>query len=68
MTIDLQEYLPVLIPLVLLQVGLALFAIVDVLRHPNYRVGNRLIWIIVCALFSFIGPISYFAFGRGVDE
>lgn len=68
MNLNLQEYLPVLIPLLILQVGLAIFAIVDILRHPHYRIGNRLIWIIVCGLFSFIGPICYFAFGRGVDQ
>lgn len=45
MNLNLQEYLPVLIPLLILQVGLAIFAIVDVLRHPHYRIGNRLIWI-----------------------
>ncbi len=68
MTIDLNEYLPVLIPLIILQLGLALFAIVDVLRHPHYRFGNKPMWVIVCALLSFIGPICYFAFGKGAEE
>ncbi|KAF1291712.1 PLD nuclease N-terminal domain-containing protein [Candidatus Enterococcus leclercqii] len=68
MTIDLNQYLPVLIPLIILQVGLAIFAIVDVLRHPHYRFGNKLLWVLVCGLISFIGPICYFAFGKGVEE
>lgn len=62
---NLAEYLPILIPLILLQVGLAIFAIVDVVKHPHYKFGNQLLWILVCALISWIGPIVYFAFGKG---
>lgn len=67
-TSQLQEYLPVLIPLVLLQVGLAIFAIVDAWRHPHYKRGNKLLWTLVSALLSFIGPILYFAIGKGEEE
>ncbi|MDT2756257.1 PLD nuclease N-terminal domain-containing protein [Enterococcus asini] len=67
-TIPLQEYLPVLIPLIILQFGLAIFAIVDVWRHPHYKRGNKLVWTLVSALFSFIGPILYFAIGKGEEE
>ena len=35
------EYLPVLIPLIVLEVALALTALIHVLRHPNYRFGNK---------------------------
>lgn len=65
MNIDFMEYLPILIPLIILQLGLAIFAIVDVLKHPYYKFGNRTLWILVCALISLIGPIVYFAFGKG---
>ncbi len=65
MPIDLTTYLPILIPLVILQVGLAIFAILDVIKHPHYKFGNRTLWILVCALISWIGPIIYFAFGKG---
>ena len=61
------EYLPFLIPLVILQYGLAIFAIVHVIKHPNYKFGNQVMWIILSLFLSFIGPILYFMFGKGDD-
>lgn len=62
-----MEYLPFLIPLLAVQLVLAIVALIHVLKHPNYRFGNKLLWIIVVLLVSIIGPIIYFVFGRG-DE
>lgn len=67
MQLNVHEYLPILIPLIILQLGLAIYAIIDVLKHPHYKFGNQIVWIIICAVFSFIGPIVYFAFGKGED-
>lgn len=64
---QLQEYLPFLIPVIILELALALTALVHVLKHPNYRFGNRALWVIVVLLFQIIGPVVYFLFGRG-DE
>lgn len=63
----LVEYLPFLIPLIILQYGLAIFAIVHIIKHPNYKFGNQVMWIIVSLLLGFIGPIIYFMFGKGDD-
>ena len=63
----LLKYLPFLIPLALLQTGLMVFALVHVIRHPNYRIGNMVVWVLVVLLFSFIGPVVYFIFGRGEE-
>ena len=60
----LREYLPFLVPLVIAQVVLAVIALVHVLKHPNYRFGNKIMWIIIVCLFQFVGPIVYFVFGR----
>lgn len=65
---QLQEYLPVLLPLILLQVGLAIYTIVDIWRHPHYKRGTKLLWTVLAALLSFIGPILYFALGKGEEE
>lgn len=59
--------LPILIPLALIQLGLMVAAIVHILRHKSYRIGNRVIWIIVCLLVNIIGPVLYFAIGRGEE-
>lgn len=61
------EYLPFLIPLLILQVGLAIFAVVHIIRHPNYRFGTKPMWIIIVVFINLIGPILYFTFGKGED-
>jgi hypothetical protein len=63
----LKEYLPFIIPLVSVQLALAVTALVHVLRHPNYRFGNRVMWVLIVLFVNFIGPVVYFAFGKG-DE
>ena len=50
-------------PLLVLQLVLALVAIVDILRAHETR-GPKWIWIIVSLLGSMIGPILYFIVGR----
>ncbi|MBQ0139917.1 MAG: PLDc_N domain-containing protein [Kurthia sp.] len=65
---DIQALLPILIPLVLIEWTLAIVALVHVLRHPNYRFGNRIMWILIVLFVQFIGPIIYFLFGRGEHE
>ena len=65
-TIDiLLEYAPFLVPLILLQVGLAVFSAVHVIRHPNYRFGNQIMWLLIVIFIQFIGPLVYFIAGRG---
>lgn len=59
------EYLPFLIPLIILQLGLAIFSAIHVIRHPHYRFGNQVIWLLIVLLIQFIGPLIYFVFGRG---
>lgn len=62
---NLSEYLPILIPLVVVQLSLSLFALIHVLRHPMYRYGNKVMWSVIVLLLSFIGPILYLTTGRG---
>ncbi|WP_153723651.1 PLDc N-terminal domain-containing protein [Sporosarcina cascadiensis] len=59
------EYLPFLIPLILLQIGLVIFSAIHVIRHPHYRFGNQVMWLLIVLLLQFIGPLIYFVFGRG---
>ncbi len=59
------EYLPFLIPLAILQLGLAIFSAIHVIRHPHYRFGNQVMWLLIVLLIQFIGPLIYFVFGRG---
>jgi len=61
----LQEALPLIIPLIILEWTLAIVALVHVLKHPNYRFGNKAMWVIIVLFLQLIGPIAYFLFGRG---
>ena len=63
----LQECLPVLLPLVIVEFILMITALVHVLRHNTYRFGNKVMWAIIVVVIQFFGPVIYFVFGRG-DE
>ncbi|MEG0380120.1 MAG: PLD nuclease N-terminal domain-containing protein [Kurthia sp.] len=65
---DLQQLLPIIIPIFLIQVILAITALVHVLKHPNYKFGNKIMWIIIVLFIQMIGPIIYFLFGRGEED
>jgi Ni/Fe-hydrogenase subunit HybB-like protein len=60
-----QEILPLLIPLVVLQLTLVAVGLYDLTR-PERRVkgGNKLVWGLVIAFFQLLGPLVYFLFGR----
>ena len=61
---ELREYLPILLPVLIIGLTLAIVALIHVLKHPNYRFGNKTIWILVVLLVQIVGPIVYFVFGR----
>lgn len=63
----LKEYLPFLIPLVIVQLALGLTALVHVFKHPHYRFGNKVMWALIVMFVNFIGPILYFTVGRGEE-
>ena len=62
------EYLPVLIPLVIIQFALMITALVHAVKHPKYKTGNMIIWILVILFVNIIGPVLYFIIGRGEAE
>lgn len=62
-----KEYLPFLIPIMIIQIVLMITALVHVLKHKNYRFGNRIMWILIVVLINIIGPILYFTIGRGEE-
>ncbi len=59
----LMQYLPLLIPLLLIQLGLMIFAIIDLLKRNKTR-GPKWVWALVILFVNFIGPIIYFVIGR----
>ena len=67
MTIDLSGLLPILIPLIIIQLGLTVAALVHILTHKTYKTGTRAMWVIISLLINTIGPVLYFILGRS-DE
>jgi hypothetical protein len=63
----LMEYLPFIIPILLVEWALMIAALIHVLRHNNYRFGNRILWIIIVIVLQIIGPIIYFTIGKGEE-
>ncbi|MCC0644088.1 MULTISPECIES: PLD nuclease N-terminal domain-containing protein [unclassified Clostridioides] len=64
---NLMEYLPLLLPVIILNLILVITALIHIIKHPNYKIGNKAIWILLVLFISIIGPILYFTIGRG-DE
>lgn len=54
----------VVVPLLLIQVGLIVWALVDLTKRDRVRGGSKLVWVLVIVLIEFIGPILYLAWGR----
>ncbi len=59
------QMLLLVLPIVIIELGLIIFALRDLLR-PERRVrgDSKLMWGIIVVLFGFIGPIVYFIVGR----
>ena len=59
------EFLPFLIPLMIVQFSLLGYSLYHILTHKNYKRGSRTLWLIITiVLMNFIGPILYFLLGK----
>lgn len=62
---QIMEFLPFLIPLVIVQFTLLGYTLYHILTHNTYKRGNRTIWlIVVLVLMNYVGPILYFVLGK----
>jgi hypothetical protein len=59
----LNEYLPLLIPVLIIQLVLIVFALTDLARREQTR-GPKWVWVLVIVFVNMIGPIVYFLVGR----
>lgn len=60
-----EEILPFLIPIVILEVILFGITLHHILTHEHYKRGNRSMWIIISIVgIAFLGPLLYFMIGR----
>ena len=59
-----REYLPILIPIVILEIGLMIYSLNHVLKQSRYRFGNKIMWVIIVVFIQIIGPIMYLTIGK----
>jgi hypothetical protein len=62
-TDELSRLLPLLAPILLIQLALIVAGLVDLARRERTR-GPKWAWALVILLVSMIGPIVYFLVGR----
>ena len=58
-----RPLLPFLIPIALLQVGLIVVALMDLVRRERTR-GPKWLWAVIIVFVNLIGPILYLVLGR----
>lgn len=60
---ELIRYIPLLIPLFILQLILMAAALLDIFRNKRTR-GPEWVWVLVVIFVATIGPIIYFIAGK----
>ncbi len=60
---ELTPYIPLLVPLFLLQLVLTVVALIDIFRNKRTK-GPQWVWVLVVIFVATIGPIIYFVAGR----
>ncbi len=58
-----KEWIPLLIPIVILELALMIAALVDLVRREKTK-GPKWMWILIIVLVNIFGPIVYFLAGR----
>ena len=61
---ELRSYIPLLIPLVVIELTLLVIALVDLIRRGQVRYFPKWVWAVIIILLNFIGPIAYLIVGR----
>ena len=60
---EFMKYLPLIIPLILIQLALMVFALIDLGKRQMTR-GPKWMWVLIIVFGELLGPIVYFVIGR----
>lgn len=60
---NIKPYIPYLIPIVLIELGLLVYALVDLIRRERTK-GPKWMWGIIIVVVNIFGPIIYLLLGR----
>lgn len=61
---EIQRYIPLLAPLVIIEIILLVVALVDLIRREQVKYFPKWLWAIIILLLNLIGPIAYLIVGR----
>lgn len=62
---NINEFLPFIIPLVIVEVILLSYTLYHIFTHDNYKRGNRALWLVITIIgMNYVGPILYFLLGK----
>ena len=64
MSSNFAALIAVLIPILIIEIGLIVWALVDLTKRERVKGGSKVVWVLVILLLEFIGPILYLAWGR----
>lgn len=64
---NINKILPFLIPVILIQVSLQVYSIVNLVRRKKVRFNNKLLWGVIIIGFQTLGAAAYLVF-RGDEE
>jgi hypothetical protein len=63
--LKLEQVIALLAPIILIQLGLMVAALIDLERGDRrVRGGSKLVWALIIVLVNVLGPIIYFIAGR----
>lgn len=58
-----KEFILMLLPLVAIQLGLAIYCIVKIFKEGVQNL-NKWLWLVICVFGSLLGPILFLIIGR----
>ena len=62
---QIKEYLPIIIPFVILELVLLGYVLHHIFTHDHYKRGSRALWVVISiAGMEFIGPVLYLLLGK----
>ena len=65
--LDIGQLIPLIVPILLVELGLLAFALYDLLKRKRVRGGSKWVWGIIIVVVNIIGPIVYLLLGREED-
>lgn len=60
---DIQTLILILIPVIIIQLALQIWALYDIWKHKGAK-DSTLLWVVVVVLFQIMGALAYIILGR----